>query len=126
MIESITIKNVGALRNVHIPEIKPLTVLIGNSASGKSTLMKIIALMRYVFKRLSIRAYIKNADIDKTVFYIRFRDLLRDGMDKIVDERSFIKDLSRNQMLFFKSSDNIGKFTIRPHSLDVYCFHLVI
>lgn len=49
--ESIIISNVGALKDVNLKELKPLTVLIGASASGKSTLMKIIALMRYIYKR---------------------------------------------------------------------------
>ena len=45
--ESLKVRNVGALKQVDLKELKPLTVLIGASASGKSTLMKVIALMRY-------------------------------------------------------------------------------
>ena len=46
--ESIRVKNVGALKNVERFDLKPLTVFIGASASGKSTLLKIVALMRYI------------------------------------------------------------------------------
>jgi len=35
--ESIRIKKLGALEDVYLPEILPVTVLIGESASGKST-----------------------------------------------------------------------------------------
>lgn len=45
MRESISIKNFGPLKNISIDDIKPLTVFIGESASGKSTLMKVIVLM---------------------------------------------------------------------------------
>lgn len=63
MKESIHIKNFGPLRDVRIDDIKPLTVLIGDSASGKSTIMKVVALMRYIYKRANIYSYLKNADV---------------------------------------------------------------
>ena len=43
MKEYITIKEFGPLKNIENLEIKPFTVLIGESASGKSTLMKVVA-----------------------------------------------------------------------------------
>ena len=63
MKESIHIQNFGPLRDVRIDDIKPLTVLIGDSASGKSTIMKVVALMRYIYKRANIYSYLKNADV---------------------------------------------------------------
>jgi hypothetical protein BACCOPRO_01415 len=63
MKESIHIQNFGPLRCVRIDDIKPLTVLIGDSASGKSTIMKVVALMRYIYKRANIYSYLKNADV---------------------------------------------------------------
>ena len=63
MKESIHIKNFGPLRDVRIDDIKPLTVLIGDSASGKSTIMKVVALMRYIYKRANIYSYLKNAGV---------------------------------------------------------------
>lgn len=89
--ESLLVKNVGALRTVNLKELKPLTVLIGASASGKSTLMKIIALMRYVYKRVNIKAYLKNSQIDGAIFYIRFQDLLKDGMKDLFNKESEIE-----------------------------------
>lgn len=88
--ESLSVKNVGALRKVSLKELKPLTVLIGASASGKSTLMKIIALMRYIYKRVNIKAYLKNSQIDGAIFYIRFQDLLKDGMKDLINKESEI------------------------------------
>ena len=67
MKESIHIQNFGPLRDVRIDDIKPLTVLIGDSASGKSTLMKVIAFMRYLYKKANIRAYLKSANIDTSL-----------------------------------------------------------
>ena len=57
MKEYITIHNVGPLRHIEQLEILPLTVLIGESAIGKSTLMKVLVLMRYLYKRANIRFF---------------------------------------------------------------------
>ena len=89
--ERIQVKNVGALKDTGVVELQPLTVLIGNSASGKSTLMKLAVLMRYIFKRICIRAYLKNAQIDEKIFYIRYRDFLRDDLKNLVDNESFVE-----------------------------------
>ena len=89
--ESIKVKNVGVLRDIELKELKPLTILIGASASGKSTLMKIIALMRYIYKRVNIRAYLKNSQIDGAIFYIRFQDYLKDGMKNMITKDSIIE-----------------------------------
>ena len=63
MKESIHIQNFGPLRDVRIDDIKPLTVLIGDSASGKSMLMKVITLMRQAYQRENIRSYLRNSNI---------------------------------------------------------------
>ena len=108
--ERIQVKNVGALVSTGVVELRPLTVLIGNSASGKSTLMKLVVLMRYIFKRICIRAYLKNAEIDEKLFYIRYRDFLRDDLKNLVDEESFIEyivETSGNQK--FRVAINGGK-----------------
>lgn len=108
--ERIQVKNVGALVSTGVVELRPLTVLIGNSASGKSTLMKLVVLMRYIFKRICIRAYLKNAEIDEKLFYIRYRDFLRDDLKNLVDEESFVEyivETSGNQK--FRVAINGGK-----------------
>ncbi|MBR1929778.1 MAG: AAA family ATPase [Paludibacteraceae bacterium] len=80
MKESITIKNVGPLRDVYIDELKPFTVFIGESASGKSTLMKIIVLMRYIYKMLNIRFYLKNAGVSRSPFKLNINSLVHDDI----------------------------------------------
>lgn len=85
MKESIHIKNFGPLRDVRIDDIKPLTVLIGDSASGKSALMKVIALMRFIYKRVNIRSYLKNAHVDKSPLRLHFKKtLLRDELKQMI------------------------------------------
>ena len=88
--ETLNIRKLGALDETGVVEISPLTVFIGNSASGKSTLMKTLVLMRYIFKRLSIKAYLQNSHIKDSVISFKFKDLLRDNMNVLVSAETYI------------------------------------
>ena len=90
MKESIIIKNFGPLKEVEIDDIKPLTVLIGKSAGGKSIIMKVIVLMRYIYKMVNIRSYLKNAKITRSPFKLRFNSLLHDGLKGMITAQTEI------------------------------------
>lgn len=64
MKESIIIKNLGPLKDIHIEEIKPFTVFIGESGSGKSTLMKVISLFRWIYKMQNIHSYHRESRVN--------------------------------------------------------------
>ena len=100
MKESIIIRNLGPLKNVEINDIRPLTVFIGKSASGKSTIMKIVMLMRYIYKMVNIRSYLKNAKITGSLFKLRFNTLLHDGLEKMITEKTeiyYIVEINGNE-----------------------------
>lgn len=90
MKESIIIKNFGPLKEVEIDDIKPLTVFIGKSAGGKSKAMKVIVLMRYIYKMVNIRSYLKNAKITRSPFKLRFNSLLHDGLKGMITAQTEI------------------------------------
>lgn len=91
MKEYITIKEFGPLRDIENLEIKPFTVLIGESASGKSTLMKVVVMMRYIYKMANIRSYLYRSKITKSPFRLRLDSMLkRQGMTKMFTKDSFI------------------------------------
>lgn len=91
MKEYITIKNFGPLVNIEELEIKQFTFFIGESASGKSTLMKVVAMMRYLYKMANIRSYLRHSKISKTPFRMRLKTMIeRQGMVKMFDKNSFI------------------------------------
>lgn len=90
MKESIIIKNFGPLKEVEINDIKPLTVFIGKSAGGKSIIMKVIVLMRYIYKMVNIRSYLKNAKITRSPFKLRFNSLLHDGLKGMITAQTEI------------------------------------
>ena len=90
MKESIIIKNFGPLKEVEIDDIKPLTVFIGKSAGGKSIIMKVIVLMRYIYKMVNIRSYLKNAKSTRSPFKLRFNSLLHDGLKGMITAQTEI------------------------------------
>jgi predicted ATPase len=79
MKESIHIKNFGPLKDVLIEDIKPFTVLIGESGSGKSVLMKVIALFRWIYKMYNIRSYLRHSDITRSPFSLQIETLVREN-----------------------------------------------
>lgn len=93
MKESLEIKNVGPLKDVYIDDIKPLTVFIGESACGKSTLMKVLIFMRYVYKMLNIRWYLKNSGIQRSPFKLSLDALLHDELRMYLmrDKNAYVK-----------------------------------
>ncbi len=91
MKEYITIKGFGPLKNIENLEIKPFTVLIGESASGKSTLMKVVAMMRYIYKMANIRSYLKHSKIAKSPFRMRLGSMMeRQEMGKMFTKNSIL------------------------------------
>lgn len=91
MKEYITIKNFGPLIYIKNLEIKQFTFFIGESASGKSTLMKVVAMMRYLYKMANIRSYLRHSKISKSPFRMRLNTMIeRQGMGKMFDKNSFI------------------------------------
>ena len=91
MDEYITIRNFGPLRNIENLPIKQFTVLIGESAIGKSTLMKVVAMMRYLFKMSNIRWYLKHSRITSSTFRVRLNSMMeRQGLAKMLSSESVI------------------------------------
>lgn len=78
------------MKEVEIDDIKPLTVFIGKSAGGKSIIMKVIVLMRYIYKMVNIRSYLKNAKIIRSPFKLRFNSLLHDGLKGMITAQTEI------------------------------------
>ena len=63
MREYLYIKDFGPIKEVELNDIRPFTILIGESGSGKSTIMKVLSLFRWIYKRVNLRSYLKHAQI---------------------------------------------------------------
>ena len=75
--ESIEIRNFGPIQNVAIYDLRKINILIGESGSGKSTIMKVLAMMRWIYKMACIRSYLKISGISNSPFRFRLEAILR-------------------------------------------------
>ena len=66
MTEYLRIKNFGPIVDIELDNIAPFTILIGESGSGKSTVMKVLSMFRWIYKRVVLRSYVRQANIRKT------------------------------------------------------------
>lgn len=91
MKEYITIKKFGPLTDIEELELKQFTILIGESAVGKSTLMKVVVMMRYLYKMANIRSYLYRSKITQSPFRIRLDSMIqRQKMTKMFTKDSLI------------------------------------
>jgi Uncharacterized conserved protein len=92
MKESIHIKNFGPIKDILIEDIKPLTVFIGESAGGKSTIMKVLALFRWIFKMCNIREYlIKSGGKNIKKFELNNEHLRYPGLLELVSNSTHVE-----------------------------------
>lgn len=116
MKESIIIKNLGPIKNIEINDIRPMTVLIGESGSGKSLLMKCLILFRYIYKMLNIRWYLKNAGVNKSRFHLKMEYLLSPELKEYFANKSLEVEYSvaingRSHSVIYRNGKIIRNFT---------------
>lgn len=76
--ESLIIRRFGPIENVELPEIRRFNVFIGESGSGKSTIMKVLAMMRWIFKMCCMRTYFRESGLPSP-FRFRSESILSDN-----------------------------------------------
>lgn len=93
MKESLKIKNFGPIKEANI-EIKPLMVFIGESGSGKSAILKLMSLLRWVHKQNNLRSFFKNSKIATKKEYSRLNSdtLLKvSGLEEFINSNTEIR-----------------------------------
>jgi len=114
MKESITIKNFGPIKDITIEEVKPLTVLIGESGSGKSTVMKALSLFRWIYKMQNIRSYLKHSGIKKSTFSYTMPTYIKNsGFEQ------FVSDKAEIHYTYGSDSSGYHKIEYKNRHLDV-------
>ena len=87
--ESLRIKHFGPIKEINLDELKPFSFFIGESGSGKSTILKVLALMRHIYKQLNLRSYLKLGNvIDKTIDLSMGEYLRNGGMTEYISEKT--------------------------------------
>ncbi len=132
MMESIWIRNFGPLKDIKIDSIKPFTVFIGESGSGKSTIMKVIALCRWLYKMHNIRSYLKHSEISKSPFRYRMDTYIRNcGFEKYIKtdtEIIYTAKSKSGQIYEIKLTKNKSSLNIKINSdvrAEDICFNKI-
>lgn len=76
--ERLIIKNFGPIVEADI-EIKPFMVFIGESGSGKSVILKLLSLFRWIYKKLALKDLSKSAGITKEPYRFRIERMLKES-----------------------------------------------
>lgn len=90
-VEILSVRDFGPLSDVTV-EFKRITLLIGPSASGKSTLLKIVAMMRHILKAQLVRSVLRD-------FHVKGKNLPRLRSENYVHNAGFES--------YFRSSTSI-------------------
>jgi predicted ATPase len=132
MMESIWIRNFGPIKDIKIDTIKPFTVFIGESGSGKSTIMKVIALCRWLYKMHNIRSYLKHSEISKSPFRYRMDTYIRNcGFEKYIKtdtEITYTTESKHGHIYEIKLTKNKSSLNIKINSdvrAEDICFNKI-
>lgn len=112
MKESIIIRNLGPLKDIEIRDIRPMTVVIGESGSGKSLLMKTLILFRYIYKMLNIRWYLRNSNVNKSRFKLSIGNFLSPEL------KQYFKNKQLEIVYSVEINGNIHSVAYRNGSID--------
>lgn len=92
MKEKLVIKNFGPITSAEI-EIKKMMVFVGDSSSGKSVVLKLLSLFRWIFKKLSIDPQYKFDDCERILSQIDLSQY--QNKERIVYEKISFKSGSK-------------------------------
>lgn len=83
--ERLEIKNFGPIKDLKI-DIKPLMVFIGESGSGKSAILKLMSLLRWVHKQNNLATFFQE-EINESIF---FKNLQISEIEEFISEKTEI------------------------------------
>ena len=98
--ESLSIWNLGPVKEVILEDITPMTVLIGKSGCGKSTVMKVLSICRWVNKMVYLRQYLQMGNIKESPFKFDFRSYFKTSSVPL-NQATVIKYIYDGTMILF-------------------------
>lgn len=97
MAEYLKIQNFGPINHVELKDIKQLLILVGESASGKSTILKVLSMCRWIFKQQNIRCYLHSAGIARSPF--------SHSVNTYLESSGLLDSMKPNTFIHFKRDD---------------------
>jgi len=120
MKEYLKIVDFGPISEIELNNISPLTVFIGKSGSGKSTIMKVLSLFRWMYKRVNLRSFIKHSKIKNTKIGFKTKPLLRtSGLLEYLRPTSQIIYRNGPYEIIMKNGATSAKFVVVREDLSL-------
>ncbi len=120
MEEYLKIVDFGPISEIELKNISPLTVFIGKSGSGKSTIMKVLSLFRWMYKRVNLRSFIKHSKIKNTKIGFKTKPLLRtSGLLEYLTPTSQIIYRNGPYEIIMKNGATSAKFVVAREDLSL-------
>lgn len=89
--QKVIIKNLGPIKECRI-EIKPLTILIGESGTGKSVILRTISMLKWIYKRMQYKALFKSTEIKNDALRFRLKSIMQTSLlEDFFDKASYIE-----------------------------------
>lgn len=108
--QKVLIKNLGPIKESCI-EIKPLTILIGESGTGKSVILRTISMLKWIYKRMQYKALFKSTKIKNDALRFRLKSII---------ETSLLEDFFDKASYIEFQIDGASFITIKDNSLKVH------
>ena len=113
--ESIAIKDFGPINDIAICDLKKINVFIGESGTGKSTIMKVLAMMRWIYKMMCVRSYLKISGISNSPFRLNLGNILaKNGLKPFLHSNTNIHYSNGNFEIIIKN----GKIYLPQKSVN--------
>lgn len=120
--ESLYIKNLGPVKEVILEDITPMTVLIGKSGCGKSTVMKVLSICRWVNKMVYLRQYLQMGNIKESPFKFDFRSYFKTSSVPLSADTLIKYEFDGTMILFDEGGLRINYSESGFLSLEKICF----
>ncbi len=104
LIETLTVRDFGPIADLSL-DFKRITLLIGPSASGKSTLLKIVAMMRHILKVQLVRSVLRD-------FHVKGKNLPRLRSESYIHNAGFDTYFRTTTLISYMVYVNGRKFEI--------------
>lgn len=118
--ESLVIRNFGPIADVELHDIKPLTIIIGPSGVGKSTVLKVLSLFRWLYKMQNIRSFLRLSGLKRSPFrYVFTSYITRNGWVGFVSKQTYIRYEVDNCVIEYKDNKLTTDLIKDPNALHL-------
>lgn len=117
--ERLVIKDFGPIVECDI-EISPMTVFIGESGSGKSCVMKVLSMLRWVHKKMNFKSMIKRSKVKGEPFRFRLDNIIKhSGLENYLKKSSKIEYYLNDVKITISNKELNARETVAEKNLTV-------